>query len=426
MYSPLCGIVTSIGYSLRSRSGPRVFVAGGELTGVHALLGQDAPKPGSYHIGGSGLQPFEPDIRVFAEATERYSSAVAVLGSRHPMRWTTHDRLREEGEPVLDAALLSSYDGPGRLSPYDGFRSDAPMTWVRLPRVFGPEGDTWVPAQLFFVGYTPKRHDGEPWLQAAVTTGTAVHTSYDRALAAAIYEIIQVDATMGHWYGASSALRIGSDERTARIDSIIKAHGALGEYAFDFYLIPSSDLPNFSVACLIRERQGNVPIVSVGLGADASLERAMYKAFLEGSGVRMLAEWGAVTASLDGHDDTYDAGSMYDLDTNVSYYARPGTGEAVLQRFSEAREVAASDLPGDLELGDSDLARHLVSRFEATGKELYFADITPGELRGTGFRSVRLWCPQTLSLCLPSAPAGKHPRFRDYGGFQRADPHPYP
>lgn len=215
MYSPLCGIVTSIGYSLRSRSGPRVFVAGGELTGVHALLGQDAPKPGSYHIGGSGLQPFEPDIRVFAEATERYSSAVAVLGSRHPMRWTTHDRLREEGEPVLDAALLSSYDGPGRLSPYDGFRSDAPMTWVRLPRVFGPEGDTWVPAQLFFVGYTPKRHDGEPWLQAAVTTGTAVHTSYDRALAAAIYEIIQVDATMPWAIGTAPRQLSGSGPMSA-------------------------------------------------------------------------------------------------------------------------------------------------------------------------------------------------------------------
>ena len=53
-YSPLCGLVTSVGYSLHPALGPRVRVNGGELTGMHALLDRPDPKPGSYHIGGVG------------------------------------------------------------------------------------------------------------------------------------------------------------------------------------------------------------------------------------------------------------------------------------------------------------------------------------------------------------------------------------
>jgi len=74
-YSPLCGLVTSVGYSLHPARGPHVRVNGGELTGMHALLDRPDPKPGSYHIGGVGLNEFEAEIKVYAEAVERHPAS---------------------------------------------------------------------------------------------------------------------------------------------------------------------------------------------------------------------------------------------------------------------------------------------------------------------------------------------------------------
>jgi thiazole/oxazole-forming peptide maturase SagD family component len=435
MYSPLCGIVTSVGYSLRARGGPRVYVAGGDLCGVHALLGQRAPKAGSYHIGGSGVHPFEPEIRVYAEAAERYSSAVAVLHSDLPTRWSSFRQMMADGLPTIDARYLDvAGSSPSAHGPYDRFATDAPMTWVLAPVLAGgPEagpGSVWLPAQLFFVGYNPRRHDGEPWLQAAVTTGTAVHTTYPRAIAAAAYEIIQVDATMGHWYGRrSELLQVVPDERTRRLDSLLARHNRRSTYELTFFYIPSPDLPDFSVACVIAERGGHAPAIAVGLGADPRLERAMYKAFLEGTGVRTLAEWGLISHRVN-MAEALDPATMFDLDSNVSHYADPPHGRAVLDRFRSSPKAHASDLPADLPadlVADDDaLAKHLLERFRATGKELFYRDITPPDVASVGFRAVRLYCPQTLSLCLPSAPPARHPRFAAYGGFTHSEPHPYP
>lgn len=433
MYSPLCGLVSSVGYSLRAKGAPQVFVAGGDLCGVHALLGQQPPKAGSYHIGGSGVLPFEPEIRVYAEAAERYSSSVAVLGSDLPVRWASRRSLcgrAGDGHPVLERRYLALNDGA--QGPYDPFDDDAPMTWVLAPTM-GPlsgsaspsEPRGWIPAQLFYVGYQPRRHDGEPWLQAAVTTGTAVHTTVPKALAAAAYEIVQVDATMGHWYGRSEAVRIVSDARTSRLDALLASHTRHSRYAFDFVYIPSPDLPDFSVACVISEESGEAPLVSIGLGADACLERAMYKAFLEGTGVRTLAEWGLISHEVNETEELTPE-AMFDLDSNVSYYAKPQHGRAVLDRFRSSTTGYASDLPADVELDDEALFRRLVDAFASGGKDLYFRDITPPDVASVGFHAVRLWCPQTLALCLPSAPAVQHPRFSDYGGLSHREPHPYP
>ncbi|GAA2319172.1 hypothetical protein GCM10010149_84760 [Nonomuraea roseoviolacea subsp. roseoviolacea] len=424
MYSPLCGIVTSVGYSLRAKGSPNVFVAGGDLCGVHTLLGQQAPKAGSYHIGGSGLLPFEPEIRVYAEAAERYSSSVALLHSDLPVRWTSYRRLSDDGEPTVDRRHLSIAGPPL----YDVFDVDAPLTWVKVPSLWSPHA-AWVPAQFFFVGYQPRRHDGEPWLQAAVTTGTAVHTTYPKALAAAAYEIIQVDATMGHWYGDAEMFRIVPDDRTRRIDALLSSANRRSAYDLSFYHLPSADLPDFSVACLLSHRGGEAPVVSIGLGADARLERAMYKAFLEGTGVRTLAEWGLISSRVNGVD-AVSPDAMFDLDSNVSHYAAAPQGQAVLDRFRSASTSYASDLPEDLPPGlamdDDALARHLLSAFRTTGKDVFYRDITPVDVASVGLKAVRLWCPQTLSLCLPSAPPAAHPRFADYGGFTHVAPHPYP
>jgi ribosomal protein S12 methylthiotransferase accessory factor len=53
-------------------------------------------------------------------------------------------------------------------------------------------------------------------------------------------------------------------------------------------------------------------------------------------------------------------------------------------------------------------------------------DLTTPDIRDLGLRVLRVWSPDLLTLCLPSAPPLAHPRFGDYGGVGEEKPHPYP
>ena len=222
--------------------------------------------------------------------------------------------------------------------PYRPFTVDAPIGWIELPDIAGPAGATaWVPAQRFHVGYTVDHRRGEPWLASAVSTGTAVHTTYGKAVHASLYELVQIDAAMGHWYGQSKAYLVQPDDRTARLTTILDRHipqGASGRR--EFHYLPNADLGDFTIACVIIEEGGRIPAVSVGLGADRTLEGAMYKAWLEGVGVRSLAEYLVVGQKLDGLPFPDDPTEMLDLDTNVLFSALPEHAGPVLDRFGRS------------------------------------------------------------------------------------------
>jgi thiazole/oxazole-forming peptide maturase SagD family component len=422
MYSPLCGMVTSVGVSRGNRGGERSIIAGAELCGVHILSGQSAPGPGGYHIGGSGFLPYESMIRVYAEAAERYSCVLSDENAATQVEWASWETMKGNGRTVVSPELLEIH-GEHPSGPYDPFRRDAPMTWVGCPALGG--ADVWVPAQLLFLGYRPRRRDGEPWLQVAVTTGSAVHTDPGKAVLAAVYELIQIDAVMGHWYGRSPAVRIVLDDRTRHLAAIIRRYiGAAGEL-LRFYWLPSADLADFAVACVRRAPTGQIPAVTVGLGADPNLESAMYRALSECLGVRMLAEWSVLRSRIDGVPPRTAKDGYYDLNSNVEFYALDGA-ETVEARFEGGRSAPAAELPEDLRLTGDELVHSLLARFADTGKTLVGLDITPEDVRRLGFTAVRLWSPDTLSLCLPSAPPEFHPRFAAYGGFAHRDPHPYP
>ncbi|MFI1070133.1 YcaO-like family protein [Streptomyces puniciscabiei] len=427
MHSPLCGVLTSMGFLSRTRTGPRMLIASGDLTGVHVLQGRPAPKPGSFHLGGSGTVPFESHIRVLAESLERYAGHAVVAEDRFPVRRATWAELTEAGEPTLplEAFALFTPDQYARDGfPYQRFTPDAPLSWVRLRSLLGVD-DCWVPAQWFLLGHLPDAD--ELWLQSAVTTGTAAHTDPGRALAAALEEVVQLDSAMGHWHGATRSIRIELDHRTRHLTRILEQRFPDTPVDPEFHLLPNADLPGFSVACLLRQPEGLLPRIAIGLGSGARLVPAMYRALLEAAGVQWLASWVAIEERAEGGGTQgADADGFYDLEANVGHYAGAEGSRLVERRFADCDRAAAADLPPDAGGTPKEIVRSLVTAFRDTGKRLYWADLSTVDIAGLGFSVQRVWSPDTLSLPLPSAPPAAHRRFEQYGGFRRYDPHPYP
>lgn len=421
MLCPLTGMAQTIGFVMRGAGDPRLFIAGGEMTGVHVLRGLPPPAPGSYHIGGSGFTYDEALIRTLGETIERYAHFVRLTARPETLQYTSHDKLLAGGETPLVPVNLR-YFTDAQLSrpgfPFTAFDPASSNAWVETTSLANG-GTRWVAAQEAFPGYRGRA--GEQHFASGVTTGSAAHTALAPALRNALLELVQIDAAMGHWYGQGMAVKIARDARTASVDQAIARRLPRGAPPPKMLWLRNADLPGFAVACVIESE--HEPRLAVGLGCDLRLDTAMSKAFLEGAAVAQLAKVILFRAFAEGRKP--GAGDIYDLDENVALYAS-GTHEVIDRKFSPPATSSASDLPPDIDHDAAADVRLLVGAFGATGKELVLLDLTTPDIRDLGLVALRVWSPAVLTLSLPSAPPLAHPRFSAYGGVDEEAPHPYP
>lgn len=434
MLSPLCGLDQAISFLLPSRHGPRFVIAGAELTGVHVLRGQPRPTGvAPYHIGGGGIVPDEALIRSLGESVERYSQFVSGVSRFRDIVIATYPEVAHRGGRALAPdrfGLFSERQYSRTDFPFQPYSADMPLGWVRAFSLIDDE-PVWVPAQMTLVGYLARSDQGEKRISPAVTTGSAAHTKPELALRNALLELVQIDSAIGHWYSAQTASEILYDERTAPIQRLIASQFPTRGPVIKFFWLPNADLPGTAVACTLNERNGQVPAVCVGLGIDLNLVKAMYKALLEAVGVFGLSKYTLLDLSSDSllqawTDVRLDPKRIYDLDSNVAYYALPENAAFIEAKFSNRKGVRARDLPPDSCLDPREEVCLLIEGFQRTNKELVFLDLTTSDIRELGFTCVRVWSPDTLNIPLPSAPPLQHSRFTAYGGAKHETPHPYP
>ena len=425
MLCPLTGLAQSVGFARRGVLEPRVAVAGGDMTGVHVLGDRKPPREGAYHIGGSGTTLEEVVIRTLGETIERYAQFTPDQAGRRENLLASLAEMRDRGRRIIanEGCRFFTDEQLGRSGfPFASLTQERPIGWTVAVSLPGGE-ECWVPAQQVLVGYA--KGAGEPQYMPGVTTGTAAHTGVAAATRNALLELVQIDAAVGHWYGADEAIEIAPDARTEAAIQLIVRRLRPGGPALRFLWLPSADLPGFAVACVLEWDE--LPRLAVGLGCDLALTRAMHKAFLEGAAVAQLAKVILFRQATAGQTPgESEPNGIYDLDTNVAHYAMHADEPAIRAKLTRCKRRAALDLPVDLAGSVGDDVRTLVGAFAACGRRLVLLDLTTADVRALGFRVVRLWSPDLLSLPLPSAPPLEHPRFADYGGAAHEAPHPYP
>jgi thiazole/oxazole-forming peptide maturase SagD family component len=430
MLSPLCGLIQEIGYMSRTyQSDTKLMIGAGVLTGVHVLQHQENPGRGAYHIGGSGFLARESMIRILGETVERYAQLMCEFNSQLHLKQGSYNEMAAHEEKIIsyeDLQLYSTSQFNSENFLFSPPSKDAQLTWVQMHSCFD-HTPIWIPAQYVLVGYQVKATHNEPWLTAAVTTGTATHTQTALALRSAILELVQLDNVMGHWYTAYHAYEIIADQRLHALTNLIKRYEARTQHTFKFYFIPSPDLIGFTIACLYLQKNG-LPKVAIGLGSDLNLEAAMYKAFLEAAATVSLARMVVLKGDygLDKHQGAIDPKRIYDLDRNVEYYANGHNFNRIVERFLAMPSIVASDLPSDINVDVNAQIARLVDAFKTTNKSLYYLNLSNVEAEALGFKVARVWSPNVLSLCLPSAVPALHPRFNAFGGLKHEDAHPYP
>lgn len=417
--SPLTGLVPGVGFYARVRGGTRVVLTTCDLAGVHHLVGGAPAGPGAHHIGAASLDATDAVIRSLAESIERYAHYAFAVHHRFDFAPSADP----PGPALPPDDLFDDDQFAGDGFPFERPDPAATLGWWRMTALTGGEA-VFVPAQSTVVGYRPR--EGEPWLHPAVSTGTAAHTDPGTALLNAIQELVQLDATMGHWHTATRSVRIDLDQRTHALADLVDRHWDSRGPRPEFHLLPSPDLPGFTVACLLRAAAAGGPAISVGLGAGTALTAAMYKALLEGTALITLFSAGPFAPSDETAPSADELSRFLDLNGNVTHYSEPENARVVEERFADCDTASASDLPPDVTADPRTLVHRYLTAFRSTGKRLLYGDLTTPDVRHLGFHVPRVWSPDLLPLSLPGAPARLHRRYSDYGGYRDSAIHPYP
>jgi thiazole/oxazole-forming peptide maturase SagD family component len=387
-----------------------------------------------YHLSGYGTFYEEALVRLAGEAIERYALLVSQVTLADRIEYAAYDQIAGDPGAVpfewlrlfseADCARLNQgqYGGMKRLE-----RSDV-VGWIRCPSLFAPGREFLIPAQMLFVGYRLNRGRGEVAFCPGFSTGTAAHRSVPRALQSALLELVEIDALMIHWYAARKAPVVTIDD-LAVVRLLPRLHEADSRYEIvplHLNLLEGVDAHVFGTI-LINRREERPYLV---LGAQGHLDpaKAYYRSLMEAVAIAFLGIYGPVYLP-DKYLASHAAGDAFqDLDANVAFFASP-------ERAREKRKVAER-LMGDRavlsglrnhDTGDANAATaRLIQQLSRHSEYGVYLDITPPETAARGWKVMRVFLPELVTMCVPGVPYSEHPRLQAHGGIRNEFPHPLP
>jgi ribosomal protein S12 methylthiotransferase accessory factor len=383
--------------------------------------------PGNFdpRAGGVGIVLGEAVNRAMGELLERYASlaygeAGRVVCSRKELvdRGCRAVALRELA--LFTDEQLST---PG--FPYVRLTDDTPVGWFEGTNLADGSG-IFVPGELVALGYVPGAGETGPCFYPT-SSGCALATSLEGALLSGILELIERDAVMIHWYA-----RMAPPLLNFRREDLFGERFGLERHALDIRfhdMTLDGEVPVVGVSCV--ERTGRPCHFLLSAACRLNVLDAARKALIEvGQGrpfVKMLANT---------HPAPKETDVFKDFDSNLRFYAEPsnaGFTEWFLRNtsLSSRRFTDVGDMSDQ-----AGLLRMLLDRCRAMSVTPIAFDITTPEMRDGGLFACKVFAPELVPLCVPSAPFLGHPRLAHYMTAARlADcgvgvpewlPHPFP
>lgn len=403
-----------------------------QMPGYHRVL-LDPQLKMQYHLSGYGNFYEEAIIRLVGEAIERYSLLMAPHTLSDRIYFASYDEVAQRGRvvpfeylcPFSDANYekinRGKYHGLRRLKPSDT------VGWIKCPSLFEPLSEIAVPAQLLFVGYKVNLEHGEVAFCPGFSTGTAAHTSVAKALQNALLESIEIDGLMLHWYTDLTAPEVAIDDLTVAglVPKLLATNSRYEVLPLDMRVLDSVDAHVLGVV-LINKR-GERPFVIFGGQGHLDPVRACYRAIMEAIAVSFLGAFGPLYLPKEYFASTSDS-SYTDLDRNVAFFAAPedvARKMEVIRKLVGGRKILSGMRNYSTEDVAADTAR-LIRQLSSVSEYGVYLDVTPPETLDRGWKVMRVFLPELITMCVPGAPYSEHPRFKKYGGIRNDLPHPLP
>jgi ribosomal protein S12 methylthiotransferase accessory factor len=373
----------------------------GDISQVWAQVGHKPSRrfsPVSIDGGGTALTAEQATLPSLAEGLERYCTSVF---SAEQFVTASAEEL---GRAALDLATIpacSSKELAHPRCPLTSPDKKSPIRWVQAVSLLDGKL-TYIPAVMVYLhaGYASP---GERiWIP--ITTGCAAHVSYERALLAAILEVIERDALSILWLHELPLPRIEIDQFPEPLaehwDRYQKASAEL-EYMF-FDATTDLGVPTVYSLQVSRANRRVMTLVSCSTALDpveavVKVMRDMASCRLPFRNTRQIpANWDHFT----------------DLFHGAAYMARAEQAGAFNFLVNSADRRPLSSMPR-LNLATDKLAlREILNRFRRQNWDIYAVDLSTDEALRAGFRAVRAVIPalQPFSFYYRARYLG-HPRL---------------
>jgi len=403
-----------------------------QMPGYHrVLLGPHLDL--QYHLSGYGTFYEEALIRLVGEAIERYSLLMAARTMADQIEYASYTEISKTGRVVPFEYLRPYSDADyeklsqGQYRGYRRLETGDVVGWLKCPSLFNPGSEIWVPAQMLFVGYKLNRERGEVAFCPGFSTGTASHLSFEKALQNAILEFIEIDALMLQWYTDLTAPQVTVDNLTvsALVPKLLAARSQYELLALDLRVLKNVDAHVFGSILINKENER--PFIMLGAQGNLDPVRALYRGLMEAIAISFLGIYGPLympKAYLAKSDDA----NFTDLDRNVSFFASPENAAEkrnVIQKLIGGRKVLSGMKSYDTGDTGADTAR-LIRQLSSVSEYGVYLDVTPPETCSRGWKVMRVFFPELVSMCVPGVPCSQHPRIKAHGGISNPYPHPLP
>lgn len=365
-----------------------------------------------HNLNGGGCAPSRDHavLTAIMEAVERYSASIEPTGSFcEPAGGRPH--------------FLTTR----RFSPFSAHQYDSPsFPFRRL------EEDTlarWQPVRCLFtdnIWYAPMAWTQVPFiarntqenLYCSNSSGLAANQSLESAIISALFEQIERDALLFHWYG-----RISPPILPIRVQEIMAPDIARAQLASGckvIFLNITTDIGVPTVACVARTEVAGQLLTTIGAATRFTALEASQKAFCEAMSERArclaLVQSGAARPQSPNEICTFEVRPLY-------YMESPQSEEIsfLLSGQEDPTPITSLNLPVRT-------LEHLLDRIRPKIGPLFWADLTSSDVESVGIRVVKVIAPNLIQLYADhrfpylGAPRLDTPRL---SGALNEQPHPF-
>jgi ribosomal protein S12 methylthiotransferase accessory factor len=375
--------------------------------------------------GGAGIVMDDAINRAMGELLERYASLAYDGSGKIVSSWRA---LRGAGHRPVSFETLTLFSREQLLTPgfsYTEFTEDTPVAWFEGTDLASGSA-IYVPGQLISLGYAPVASEVSTCFYAT-SSGCALATSAEGALLTGLLECLERDAVMIRWYArlAPPILDLNPADLMGR-PLALRSQGL--QIRFHDMTV-DGEVPVVGVTCIERTGRPCFFILSAAAALDTST--AARKAFVEaGQGrpfVKFLGNLGEAPS---------ESAVFSDFDSNVRFFTEPSNARYA-EWFSQNTRSSTRYFPFAQDPKDAaGLCGLLLDRCSKMGLTPIAFDMTTPELRDHGLFACRVFVPELVPLCVPSAPFLAHPRLARFIAEAEPDgsaasvpawvPHPFP
>jgi len=374
-----------------------------------------------YHISGYGQSQEETFSRVLGETVERFAFMSLYHLYSDKLVFETYNNLLNKNEDVLPLDYVNTLkDNHLR---FKHIQPDDKTYWLKLYNYITNK-DVYYPFAVIGSG-----NKTEVQNYTAMSTGTAVHISYEQALSNAITEALQLHNFMSAWYLKEKLPVLDWEPYVS--DSFRKIYKETFGACKDFRLIVLDNSINdkiFSYITIIKNTKGDFPFCTVGIQGGVNSEYTLLRSMLEAAAICLYMQFIYIYQYETFHKLTLEK-VMADcnLDDNVFYWANYNETERKEQVLNDLISSEKTQLRTNGSIDAKEELMILLKHIKGSLKYFSALEITPPEVFRYGYKAVRVLTPELVPMCFPAAPYVNHKYFKAKGGIKNGDfPHPLP